>query len=54
MASGEKDLHILNDGADYLLPSGIQFAHDIIQQQNGRCLIAFCIQCRLREAESQC
>ena len=36
MASGEKDLHILNDGADYLLPSGIQFAHDIIQQQNGQ------------------
>ena len=38
----------------HLLPSGIQFAHDIIQQQNGRCLIAFGIQCRLREAESQC
>ena len=53
MASGEKDLHILNDGADHLLPSGIQFAHDIIEQQNGRCLIAFGIQCRLREAESQ-
>ena len=30
MASGEKNLHVLNDGTDHLLSSGIQFAHDII------------------------
>ena len=53
MAGGDENLHLLHDGGHDRLPSGIQFAHDIVQQHNGGFPPPLAVDLRLRQLQGK-